>query len=447
MLTFQDFEQAPDVIEFVKKAIVQYRSSPMYNTAVLADEYERQQNRTIMQYTKYLYSVTGQQRVDTFSANNRIASNLYHRLNTQRCSYLLGNGVSFAGETKKERLGKDFDTVVYQAGYYALIHGIAYGFWNHDRLYAFPATEVCPLWDEHDGRLRAAIRFWSIDWATKPVTVELYEEDGYTVFRTRDGSKGMDLVEYMPKRAYIQQVRASVADGEEIVGQSNYGSLPVVPLWGSKHKQSTIVGMQASLDSYDLIKSGYANDLQDCAQIYWLIGGNFGMEADETQRFLDRLKLQHVANVDIENSSVTPYTQDIPTAARETYLEMIRKSIYDDFGALDVASISAASKTATEIQAAYQPMDEEADDFEYQLTTFLRQILALNGIDDMPVFKRNRVSNQTEQTQMVMLAAQYLDPETVLTKLPFVTVDEVPKILAAQDEQSYQRFGEAEEEA
>ena len=60
----------------------------------------------------------------------------------------------------------------------------------------------------------------------------------------------------------------------------------------------------------------------------------------------------------------------------------------------------------------------------------------------MPQFKRNRISNQAEQTQMVMLAAEYLDEETLLSKLPFVTVDEVKAILAGKDAESADRFEE-----
>ena len=461
MKTFQDFSKVGDKIEFIRAAIEEYRAGEVYQVAVIADEYDRQRNTTICQYTKYLYSADGRQIVDQYSSNNRIASNFFRRLNNQRCTYSLGNGVSFSDHTEKRRnadgdeitvdttkeaLGYRFDNALYKAGYYALIHGISFGFWNKDRLHVFKATEFCPLWDEYDGTLKAGIRFWSLDWQKKPVTAVLYELDGYTVYRTKDGSTGLDLAEIEPKRAYILNTVRSEADGEMIVGESNYSSLPIVPLWGSSRKQSTLVGMREAIDSYDLIQSGFANDLQDCAQIYWLIGGNFGMDNAQTAQFLDRLKLQHVANVDTENSSITPYTQEIPTQARETYLEVIRKQLYEDFGALDVTNISAGAKTATEIESAYEPMDEEADDFEYQLIEFIQQILTLIGIEDTPVFKRNRVTNQYEQTQMVMLAADKLDDRTLLSLLPFISIDQVDKILANRDADSDSRFEEEETE-
>ena len=85
-------------------------------------------------------------------------------------------------------------------------------------------------------------------------------------------------------------------------------------------------------------------------------------------------------------------------------------------------------------------MHEEADDFEYQACEFVQQILALMGIEDTPVFKRNRISNEKEQVEMVMMEADYFDDETVLSKLPNVTPDEVAHILARKDMETAERF-------
>ena len=106
----------------------------------------------------------------------------------------------------------------------------------------------------------------------------------------------------------------------------------------------------------------------------------------------------------------------------------------------------AAGATNDHIDAAYQPLDENADDFEYQIIECVQQILALIGIDDTPQFKRNRISNQKEQVEMLAMVADKLDEETFLSKLPFISVDEVKKILKAKDAESDSRFDTEEEE-
>lgn len=453
ILTYQDFlESQNDVKGFIAKAINQHTSSEMYKIAVDADNYDRQKNTTIYNYVRTIMTSTGATVEDFTAANNRISSNFFHRLNTQRCMYSLGNGVSFSEHKErrnidgveqttdltKEMLGNDFDTALKDLAYKALIHGVSFGFWNFDQLYVFPLTEFVPLWDEDTGALMAGIRFWQLD-TDKPMTAVLYEVDGYTKYKggRHSGSLNFDVVQ--EKRAYKQVYRVSEADGAEVVGGENYGALPIVPMWGSKLHQSTLIGMQRSIDSYDLIRSGFANDLTDCAQIYWILSNCSGMTEPELARFRDRLKIQHIAVADTDNSGVTPYTQEIPFQARQTYLDSIRAGIYEDFGGLDVHTV-AAGATNDHIDAAYQPLDENADDFEFQIIKFVQQVLALIGIEDTPVFKRNRISNQMEQTQMVMLEAQYLDEETLLQKLPNITVDEIPGILARRVMDNASRF-------
>lgn len=457
MYTYQDFINEPNKLNAINSAISHHLNSDIYKTAKSADEYDHQRNETIINYVKTIFTLTGTPVEDFTASNNKLCSNFFHRLNTQRCTYLLGNGVSFSDhkettvneegievtiDTTKETLGNRFDSDVKKLGYKSLIHGVSFGYWNVDRLHMFPITEFVPLWDEDTGSLRAGIRFWRLD-ENKPMIAVLYEEDGYTKYKSNT-KVGMDFEEIQPKRSYKITVSISEEDGEEVIGEENYGILPVVPIWGSDLHQSTLVGMKEKIDSFDLIRSGFANDLTDCAQIYWILENCGGMSDEELARFRDRLKITHIATVDTDNSKATPYTQEIPYSARAAYLTEIRNGIYEDFGALDVHAV-AAGATNDHIDAAYQPMDEEADDFEYQVTEFIQQILKLIGIEDTPVFKRNRISNQKEQTDMILSASEYLDDETILQKLPFVTVDEVAGILARKAQDSEDRFGEEED--
>jgi hypothetical protein len=197
--------------------------------------------------------------------------------------------------------------------------------------------------------------------------------------------------------------------------------------------------MRSKIDAYDIVQSGFANDMQDCAQIYWLINGAGGMNDKDLSRFRERLLYRHIASApNSDDVKVTPYTQEIPFNAREALLTRIKAQIYEDFGGLDVHTV-AAGATNDHIEAAYQPMDENADDFEYQIIEAVRKLLALQGVsaeDATPQFKRNRIANETERTQMVMTAAQYLDDEAVLNHLPWLTPEEVDEILkrkAAED--------------
>lgn len=452
MITFQDFEEATDKKGFIINAIATHQVDPFTQTALTADLYDRQRNKTINEYVKLIFNLFGQSMEDFTASNNKIASNFFHRLNKQRCTYSLGNGITFASATRekqpdgsyvtkdtvKDRLGVKFDTDLSDLCYKGLIHGVSFGFWDVDRMYVFPVTQFVPLWDETTGKLRAGIRYWRIH-PEKPLIVVLYEEDGYTKYQAQ--SEEGELKEIQAKKKYKITVQKTEVDGVIAEEGGNYSTLPVIPFWGSKLKQSTLVGMREKIDSFDLIRSGFANDLTDCSEIYWLIENCGGMNEADLARFRDRLKLQHIAGLPnaADGAKAVPYTQEIPYQARKTYLDDIRAGIYEDFGGLDVHTV-AAGATNDHIDAAYQPMDEEADDFEYQVIEFVQQLLALENIEDTPIFSRNRISNQKEQVEMVAMEANWLDEETILRKLPNISPDEVEQILLRKTEEGMSMY-------
>ena len=430
---------------FIKECIERHRRSEMYRNAVSADAYFRQRNETIARFTQRLFTASGQQVRDFTASNLRLASNLFRRLNVQRCMYSLGKGVSFVDvgesgkDTTKAKLGDRFDDDVKQIGINALIHGISFPFWNLDHIDVFSATEFAPIWDETSGALMAGIRFWRLD-QFHPLNAVLYEQDGYVEYRATS-PEGGELAFTAGKRAYKATYAEVPADGLMLaVDEENYSRLPIIPVWGSDAHQSTLVGLRESIDAYDLIKSGLANDVQDCAEIYWIVENCGGMTDEDLQRYRDRLKLTHIANADTEDGGgIKPYTQEVPYAARKETLAAIKADIYEDFGALDVHTV-AAGATNDHIDAAYQPMDEEADEFERHIREGIMDILALQGIEDTPVFTRNRISNVKEQVEIVMAEAAYLDDETVLRKLPNVTPDEVQEILERRDAEAAEKM-------
>lgn len=432
MLTFQDFRAAKDKEEFVKKLIEEHEGSEQVQTAKVADLYFARRNKTINEYVQKIYTESGVPLEDYVASNNKIASNFFWRLNTQRAMYSLGNGVTFGDDETKEKLGEQtFDTELKKAAKLALIHGCSFMMLNVDRVHVFPMTRFAPLWDEDTGALRAGVRFWQLD-KEKPTIAVLYEEDGYTRLRAEAGKeRTFKVVE--EKRAYKRKTEKAPADSEPVVlGEENYsGMLPIVPLWGSELHQSTLVGMQQAIDSFDLVRSGFANDLQDCAEIYWILENYGGMSKEELARFRDQLKLMHIAGADVSGGGgIKPHTQEIPHEARMKYLDHIRTGIYEDFGGLDVHTI-AAGATNDHIDAAYQPLDENADDFEYQIIEGVQGLLRLIGIEDTPRFKRNRISNQSEQVDMLVKEAGIvdLDDETLLEKFPNFTPEEVKRTM------------------
>lgn len=440
MKTFEDLQAAvseESKQEFILAAINDHKNSPLYREAVDAYDYFCKRNVTIEKYQKLLYTLSGEAVPDNFSANYKFTNAFFPIFVRQENSHLLSNGVTFNNDDTKDRLGGDkFDNVLIRAGEYALWGGVSFGFWNLDHVDVFKVTEFVPLIGEEDGALHAGIRFWQID-QNKPLRATLYEQDGYTEYIWKDSK-----CEIMSaKRAYKQVVRRSEADGVEILDGQNYPGFPIVPLWGNNEHQSELTGLREKIDGYDLIQSGFANDLDDASQIYWVIQNGGGMDDIDLAKFIERMKTVRAAVMEDGGAQAEAHTLEVPYEARMRALSELKDSLYRDAMAIDVDTISAGNVTATQIRASYENLDLKCDAFEYCVAEFIQSILKLIGIDDAPTFKRSRIINMSEDTQMILSAAEFLDDETILKHLPFLSPDEIDTILVNLTREEADRYG------
>ena len=447
--TYQDLLNAGktdnDRINFVRSAILVHKGSWLYDHAKIADEYDKRRNRTIMQYQKMLYTLSGKAVPDNFSANYKMPSNFFSRFVTQETQYLLGNGVTWQNDDTAEKLGKDFDQRLQELGHNALVHGVSFGFFNLDHLQVFKLLEFVPLYDEENGALMAGIRFWQVA-DEKPLRATLYEIDGYTDYLWDKTGVGKVL---HTKRPYILNVISTPADETEIYDGENYPAFPIVPLWGNAQHQSELEGIRESIDAYDLIKSGFANDLDDASQIYWTLENAGGMDDLDLATFVQRMKTVKAAVMDNEGAHAEAHTIDVPYAAREAILTRLRNDLYEDYMALDTQNIAGGAVTATQIMAAYEPLNNKTDAFEYCVHDFLDGIFVVTGItDEDPTFTRSQVVNASESVQTILQAAQYLPEDYVTEKILNLLGDgdRVEEILEEKDMDDQDRMTGGEDE-
>lgn len=446
MYTYQDLVAVGNDegkrMDFIQTIIHAHEHSDLYQEAEVAQQYDNKRNTTIVSYQKLLYTISGQAVPDNFSANYKLCSNFFNRFVTQQTQFLLGNGVTLE-QADKDKLGNDFDTRLQQLARNALVDGVGFGFWNYDHMEVFRLTEFVPLWDEETGGLAAGVRYWQID-KIKPMRATLYEMDGFTEYIWRNGKGEI----YKPKRKYVLSVLEAPVGDSEIIDGENYASFPVVPLWANLSRQSELVGIRGQIDAYDLIKSGFANDLDDASQIYWTIQNAGGMDDIDLARFIERMKTVKAAVVEDDGAKAEAHTIDIPYASREALLERLRNDLYDDYMALDIKNVVGGSATATQIKASYEPLNNKADMFEYCIHDFLDSIFALVGIEGEATFTRSMLINAQETIQVLIQAAQYL-PQDYITRKILETLgdgDQVDEVLEQLTEEELDRLGNMEEE-
>lgn len=441
--TFNDLvalgEDEKQRIDFVLAVMREHQGSAFYHTAAVAQEYYGGVNTTITNYNKYIRDAFGRLVTDIWSPNHKIACHYYGYLVNQLALFLLGNGVSFNDQKTKERLGgDDFDEVCVNILVNALNGGVAWGFANKDKVEAFSALEFAPLYDEETGFVRAGVRFWQLD-TNKPLRLTLYEEDGYTEYIRRSGEAPQTLQE---KRPYIEIVKTSEATGEISVEGKNYPTFPIVPLYNTG-RQSELTGNREAHDALDLMLSGLVNNVDSGEFIYWILKNSGGMEDQESMtRFIQMLKTTHVVAVDQEDD-VQAHSPVVNFAASQAAIEELRRQIFDNHMGFDAKQVQAGAATATQIRAAYEPLNSKADLLEFHLTKFVKGILAVFGINDSPTYTRSYVVNQNEAIQTIVAAGTDLPQEYKTKKILEILgdIDKADEVLKMLDKESMDRFG------
>jgi hypothetical protein len=190
--------------------------------------------------------------------------------------------------------------------------------------------------------------------------------------------------------------------------------------------------------------SGLINNVSDGEFIYWVLKNCGGMDAVDDAKFIEQLKLTRVTHADGDDgASVDAHKVEVEFEASETALNRLRNQLYTDFMALDVDKLSASNVTATQIKAAYEPINQKTDQFEYQVTEFITNLLDFLGIDDTPTYTRSQMSNQAETVDIIVQGASYLSSEYITTKILTLLgdADKAEEVLKQLETEGMQRLG------
>ena len=130
-------------------------------------------------------------------------------------------------------------------------------------------------------------------------------------------------------------------------------------------------------------------------------------------------------------------------------MDMLKRELYEDFQCFDASAVSAGNQTATAIKASYVPLDLKTDKFESEVTRFIVEILRLAGIDDTPSYTRNQIINKAEETQSLLMGAQYYDDEYITKKLLTINgdIEQYEDMMKSKEAEDVERFtGDNEQE-
>jgi hypothetical protein len=112
--------------------------------------------------------------------------------------------------------------------------------------------------------------------------------------------------------------------------------------------------------------------------------------------------------------------------------------------ALDTENIASGAVTATQIEAAYEPLNEKCDDFESCVGDFIQGILRAAGIEGETFsFTRSAMVNRSEEIQNIVTAAPHLSEEYATRKILEILgdIDKAEEVLNAIKANEGERLG------
>lgn len=380
---------------------------------------------------------------------NRLSNDFLFRFIVQQNQYLLGNGVTLKNADTKKKLGRSFDTRMQEIGENALLHGVSWGYWNYDHLECISAVKdpysgFVALCDEMTSEPKVGIQFWQID-RDKPMGVRLFEMDGVSVYRypstgTIDNDTVVKPVE--KKRAYKVK---TIKDGSgiSVLSEENYRALPVVPLFANKEKRSELThNIKSKIDAYDRIQSDFGDNLDRANDVYWVLN-NFGGDTKDVINMIEMINevkaVLNQGNAVGGGATAEPRTIEVPYMARATALDILRKSLYQDYMALDMDEIKGGSLTNVAIKTAMANLNLKCDRYEWQCFAFVQNILAFVGVEgeDAEIIRFNRrgIVNESETIANIYMMRNDVSRQWALEANPMVNSDEIPAILAERDKE------------
>ena len=221
------------------------------------------------------------------------------------------------------------------------------------------------------------------------------------------------------------------------------GRIPFIAFPNNNRYQGCLNKYKGQIDAYDIVVSGYVNDVMDIQQVIYILENYGGTNLNEFIDDLKRYKTVSVGDdgIDGSNGDLRTLTIDIPVEARNSLIETLKKEIYTSGQALsrDVTSVGNASGQT--LKFFYRDLDLKVGDKEVEFTAGFRELIRVmceyNNIaitaPIMITFTRNRISNDEETAQICKDSVGVIPQKLIWKNHPFV--DNLEECQALWDEE------------
>jgi len=417
---------------------------------------------------KIYYWKDGDKVEDETSPNNRMPNNFHKILVRQKMGYLAGKPTTFSDKESEEdekgninspnkefvtvindTLNEDWDDTINELIKGASNKGVE---WLHPYIEeveqgmggfqytVIDAREVIPVWEtSKQDKLDAVLRYYFVwvnnkeriraEWWTKD-TVTYYIQDDTGKFVLDDTGNEVSTSE--------EEINISPSSHYYFNGVGHgWGAVPFIPFKNNEELSTDLQDYKKLIDIYDKIYADGANNIEEIQDVIWILKNYAGQDLEE---FQDNLRKYKAMKVDADGGADTE-TIEIPTEAREKFLDRTEENIYTFGMGIDVSTDKyGQNPSGVALEFLYTLLDLKCDVMERKLKKSIRLLLWFIAgyyriaekkdynykVIDI-TFNRTMITNEAEKIESAQKSKGIVDDETIVSNHPWV--DDPQKVL------------------
>lgn len=348
-----------------------------------ANQYYQGNNVTISLIKRMFWSDKSKKMMEnSYVSNYRIGFGSFHDIVSQKVSTLLNEEPEISEDVKDPEFVTRMGYALKNLGTMASNCGVAFAFYAiGDSLTVFDSWNCIPFYDDETGNLAVFVRYWDVQARSggkRKRFAEIYRETGMTRMLSEDGKPFAAIGPEVPYRYVISR---DAVEGERT--EALPGPMPIIELDNDKSKKSDMTpDIRSKIDMIDILQSGFANNIDDFAEVFWVVKNGAGLDTDEFADFAQQMAKTHLLKITGDAGAqldAHAETTSIPVEARTKLIEILKQDLISDSGVLDVKDIASTQLTNVAIKAASMKLKQRVGDFEWEVYQAAKAILSIYG--------------------------------------------------------------------
>lgn len=374
-------------------------------------------------------------------ADNRIPSNFFKLLVNQKASYAFTVPPRFdVGNDESNKkishvLGDAWAKKCKSLCVQASKTGIGWlHYWMNEsgefKYSVIDSRQIVPIWTKAlEKELKGVLRFYDDIDETDGYTYTIYEiwtDTECQTFRKRIDLNWDGLDYYQAFQMIdIDSGNAELTD----TYRHDFGEVPFIFFNNNDETTSDLDDIKEIIDSHDKAFSGFTNDLEDIQEIIFILT-NYSGEANNTAEVLREMK-KKVITVESDGpddkSGISTLSIEIPVEARKEFLQMSRKSIFEQGMGIDPDPQNFGNSSGVALQYLYSLIELKTGmmetEFRISFNRLVRAICRhynLKADNITQIWKRTSVTNDSEKAEICNNSKGVISDETIVRNHPLV---------------------------